>query len=126
MQIRNDYKYALIKEFSTYWDAFDNVDEMYLSLIQSHKDLPEYFSSKNRGIVYSSGVVEKIIYSQNQLWIVYYSQFKKTLTAMRDFKKDNTIKELQSNTKWICKEIIVDTADYAEEDSDWAVAVMST
>ena len=32
MRLRTDFKYALIDEYYTYWDAFDNLPEFYSTL----------------------------------------------------------------------------------------------
>ena len=29
MQLRNDFKFALVEEYKTYWNAYDNKNEFY-------------------------------------------------------------------------------------------------
>ena len=111
MQLRNDFKYALIDEYCTYWDAFDNVNEFYHKVMSSNVEMTFYLTSKIKKVLGAHGVVEKVLYSQNQLWLVYYSNSKKTLTAMADFKRDKAIKKLQDETRFFCRSSIVETRE---------------
>lgn len=112
MQLRNDFKYALIDEYCTYWDAFDDLNEFYHRVLSSCPEMTFYLSSKQKKAVGAQGLVEKILYSQNQLWIVYYSNNKRTLMAMSDFKKDKAIKKMQEETKFVCRSEVVETKVY--------------
>jgi len=118
MQLRNDFKYALIDEYCTYWDAYDNLNEMYHKVMSSSNEMTMYLISKQKKIIGAQGLLEKILYSQNQLWIVYYSNNKKTLTAMSDFKKDPAVKKLQQDTKFVCRQTIVDTDVYKDVEQE--------
>lgn len=116
MQLRNDFKYALIDEYCTYWDAYDDLNNYYAKIISSSPEMNSYLMSKVRKIVGAGGTLEKVLYSQNQLWLVYYANNKKTLMAMDDFKKHDAVKNLQSNTKIICRSTVVQTEEQSEEE----------
>ena len=43
MNLRTDYKYALVEEYKTYWDAFQEPQEFYSRLISISEDVSTHF-----------------------------------------------------------------------------------
>lgn len=121
MQLRNDYKYALVDEYRTFWNAYDNPNEFYHDVMSSSDEMTHYLMSKTRKILGANGVVERIIYSQNELWLVYYCNNKRTLKAMCDFDRNEAVQKLQRETRFVCRGEILDlTKEPGEEPSDQA------
>ena len=50
MRLRTDYKYVLIDEYTTHWNAFDNTDEFYTDVVSTHQDVLKYTISKSKKI----------------------------------------------------------------------------
>ena len=46
MQLRNDFKYALIEEYKTYWNAYDNANEFYSDILSTEPELVEHFGKR--------------------------------------------------------------------------------
>ena len=82
MRLRTDYKYVLIDEYTTDWNAFDNTDEFYTDVVSTHQDVLKYTISKSKKIIGNDGLVSKTIYDQNNLWVMYYFNNKEGLEAI--------------------------------------------
>lgn len=114
MKLRTDFKYALIDEYYTYWDAFDDRNEFYHKIISSSADVTMYLASKNTKAKGSGGMVERRLYSQNELWIVYYSNNKKTLMAMNNAMKHKAIASMTEITRVSVRSTFVDLTEECE------------
>ena len=84
MRLRTDYKYALIDQFQTYWNAFDNTEEFYSDIMATDEKLLKYTISKTKKVRGIKGFVSKVIYSQNELWMIYYCCLLYTSPSPRD------------------------------------------
>ena len=84
MRLRTDFKYALIDEYYTYWDAFDNLPEFYAKLHAVDPSIFKYTISKTEKCTASKGCVQRNLYSQNEMWIVYYHNNKKALEVLNN------------------------------------------
>ena len=66
MKLRTDFKYALIDEYYTYWDAFDDRNMFYHKIVSSSAEVAMYLASKTTKARGSGGLVERRLYSQNE------------------------------------------------------------
>lgn len=111
MRLRTDYKYALIDEYYTHWNAFDNPEEFYGELISLDLSVIKYLISKTSKVVGTKGIVSKAIYSQNELWVVYYSNIKKNLKVIDDASK-SPINDVLERNKFGVRSKIVSTKNF--------------
>lgn len=84
MQIRNDYKNALVDEYKTFWNGYDDENEFYADLLSLSPSLLDYLTSKTKKIVGADGLCEVHLNSQNQLYIIYYCDDKQFLDTIND------------------------------------------
>tara|TARA_R110000744_G_scaffold176714_2_gene295543 strand:+ start:57 stop:401 length:345 start_codon:yes stop_codon:yes gene_type:complete len=111
MRLRTDFKYALIDEYYTYWDAFDNLPEFYSKLHSVDESVFRYTMSKTEKINGTVGVVQRSLYSQNEMWIVYYSDNKKVLEVIDNASSSEMIEPL-AQKKFGVRSTIVETAQF--------------
>lgn len=111
MRLRSDYKYALIDEYYTHWNAYNNPDEFYGDLASLDLSVIKYLMSKTSKIIGTKGIVSKVIYSQNELWVVYYSNEKKVLEVINDVE-DSTINEVLNDNRFGVRSKIVSTENF--------------
>ena len=87
MNLRKDYKYALVEEYKTYWNAYQNPNEFYSDLL----GLGEYFSKHfklRKDVVRGSGTKAEVkLIDQNTLWFVMYGKTKRALTCIENTRK---------------------------------------
>lgn len=96
MQFRSDYKFALIDEYSTHWNGYEDEDEFYGDLLSSSTNLLQYLKTKNDKIIGTAGWTEMYLNSQNQLYIIYYSNDKQYLETIDDLHlQENVLGDLQ-------------------------------
>ena len=54
MRLRTDFKYALIDQYTTYWNAFDNTQEFYSDMMSTDEACFKYTMSKtNKAVSYT-------------------------------------------------------------------------
>ena len=111
MRLRSDYKYALIDEYYTHWNAFDNPEEFYGELISLDLSVIKYLTSKISKVVGTKGIVCKYIYSQNELWVVYYSNIKKNLKVIDD-ASESPLRDVLDKNKFGVRSKIVSTKNF--------------
>jgi uncharacterized protein YpbB len=111
MRLRTDFKYALIDEYYTYWDAFDNLLEFYGKLHSVDPAIFKYTMSKTEKIMGTSGKVQRSLYSQNEMWIVYYSNNKKVLEVIDNASSSEMIEPL-AQKKFGVRSTIVQTDQF--------------
>ena len=58
MQLRNDFKYALIEEYKTYWNAYDNPNEFYSDILSMSNEMFEHFTARRMSAKGMSAVRE--------------------------------------------------------------------
>tara|TARA_R110000868_G_scaffold9000_9_gene45620 strand:- start:8060 stop:8419 length:360 start_codon:yes stop_codon:yes gene_type:complete len=116
MKLRTDFKYALIDEYYTYWDAFDDRHSFYRKIVSSSSEVALYLASKNTKACAAGGLVDRRLYSQNELWIVYYSNNKKTLTAMNNAMKNKGLLSMTEDTRVAVRSTLVDLTANVEEE----------
>lgn len=111
MRLRSDYKYALIDEYYTYWNAFDNPEEFYGELVALDQSVIKHFMSKTSKVLGTKGIVSRVIYSQNELWVVYYSNNKKQLQVVDDASK-SPIKDVLEENRFGVRSKVVSTKNF--------------
>jgi hypothetical protein len=111
MRLRSDYKYALIDEYYTHWNAFSNPDEFYGELVSLDLSVIKYLISKTSKVVGTKGIVSRVIYSQNELWVVYYSNLKKNLKVIDDASK-SPIGDVLRKNRFDVRSKIVSTKNF--------------
>lgn len=106
MRLRTDYKYALIDQFQTYWNAFDNTEEFYSDIMAVDPELLKYTISKTKKVRGTQGFVSKVIYSQNELWMIYYSDRKDALEAVDNIDKSKIVEPLEKKRYNVSSRIV--------------------
>ena len=107
MQLRNDLKYALIEEYKTYWNAYDNPNEFYSDILSMDSSMFEHFGQRRMSAKGMSGVTELRLLDQNTLWFVIYGKTKRALECLEVIKKDD-IEFLGSKNRLEVKRKIID------------------
>lgn len=106
MRLRTDYKYVLIDEYTTHWNAFDNTDEFYTDVVSTHQDVLKYTISKSKKIIGNDGLVSKTIYDQNNLWVMYYFNNKEGLEAIDNIDKSQVVEPLSEKRYQVSSKIV--------------------
>ena len=107
MQLRNDFKYALIEEYKTYWNAYDNPNEFYSDILSMDSGMFEHFGQRRMSAKGMSAVTELKLIDQNTLWFVIYGKTKRALECLEVIKKDD-IEFLGSKNRLEVKRKIID------------------
>lgn len=107
MQLRNDFKYALIEEYKTYWNAYDNPNEFYSDILSMDSSMFEHFGARRMSAKGMSAVCELRLIDQNTLWFVIYGKTKRALECLEVIKKDD-IEFLGSKNRLEVKRKIID------------------
>ena len=89
MQLRNDFKYALIEEYKTYWNAYDNPNEFYSDILSMSNEMFEHFTARRMSAKGMSAVTELKLLDQNTLWFVVYGKTKRALECLKVIKQDD-------------------------------------
>ena len=58
MQLRNDFKFALVEEYKTYWNAYDNKNEFYSDILSIDPTMYEHFGQRRMAAKGQSGICE--------------------------------------------------------------------
>ena len=111
MRLRSDYKYALIDEYYTHWNAYNNPEEFYANLASLDLSVIKYLMSKTSKIIGTKGIVSKAIYSQNELWVIYYSNEKQVLEVINDVE-GSTINKVLDDNRFGVRSKIVSTENF--------------
>ena len=88
MQLRNDFKYALIEEYKTYWNAYDNPNEFYSDILSMDSSMFEHFAARRMSAKGMSAITELKLLDQNTLWFVMYGKTKRALECLESINQD--------------------------------------
>ena len=88
MQLRNDFKFAVVEEYKTYWNAYDNQNEFYSDLLSMDPSMYEHFGQRRMAAKGQSGICELRLLDQNTLWFVIYGRTKRALECLKVVKED--------------------------------------
>ncbi len=88
MQLRTDFKYALVEEYQTYWNAYDNPNEFYSDILSMDPSMYEHFAARRLAAKGQNGLVELKLIDQNTLWFVMYGKTKRALDCLEVVNKD--------------------------------------
>ncbi len=83
MQLRNDFKFALVEEYRTYWNAYDNEKEFYSDILSMDPSMYEHFGQRRMAAKGQSGLCELRLLDQNTLWFVIYGRTKRALECLK-------------------------------------------
>lgn len=111
MRLRTDFKYALIDEYYTYWDAFDNLPEFYSTLHAVDETVFKYTISKTEKCTSTTGCVQQKLYSQNEMWIVYYHNDRKILEVIDNASSSEMVEPL-ADKRFGVRSTIVETDQF--------------
>ena len=89
MQLRNDFKFALVEEYKTYWNAYDNAKEFYSDILSMDPSMFEHFGQRRLAAKGQKGLVEIRLLDQNTLWFVLYGRTKRALECLKVIKQDD-------------------------------------
>jgi len=117
MQLRNDFKYALIEEYKTYWNAYDNPNEFYSDILSMSNEMFEHFTARRMSAKGMSAVTELKLLDQNTLWFVVYGKTKRALECLQVINKDE-IEFLGQKNRLEVKRKIVNLQTTVLNDSD--------
>lgn len=107
MQLRNDFKYALIEEYRTYWNAYDNPNEFYSDILSIDSSMYEHFAARRMAAKGMSAVTELRLLDQNTLWFVVYGRTKRALECLQVINQDD-IEFLGSKNRLEVRRKIID------------------
>ena len=88
MQLRNDFKFALVEEYKTYWNAYDNAKEFYSDILSMDPSMYEHFGQRRMAAKGQSGLCELRLLDQNTLWFVMYGKTKRALECLESINQD--------------------------------------
>ena len=97
MNLRNDYKYALVEEYKTYWDAYQDPQEFYSQLISISEDISTHFRLRKDVIRGMNSKTEVQLVDQNTLWFIMYGKTKRALTCLEDQRQNDITHELKQH-----------------------------
>ena len=88
MQLRNDFKFALVEEYKTYWNAYDNAKEFYSDILSMDPSMFEHFGQRRMAAKGQNGLVEIRLLDQNTLWFVVYGKTKRSLMTIEGSREE--------------------------------------
>ena len=106
MRLRTDFKYALIDQYTTYWNAFDNTQEFYSDVMATDKACFKYTMAKTNKIKGLGGTVSQVIYSQNELWVIHYADRKDALEAIDNITSSDVVEPLEKKRYTVASKIV--------------------
>jgi len=86
--LRYDFKHALIEEYKTYWNAFQDPDDAYCELLMMDPLINDHFRNRKQQAKGFHGVTETRLLDQNTLWFITYAKSLKALSCINDIKQD--------------------------------------
>ena len=106
MRLRTDFKYALIDQYTTYWNAFDNTQQFYSHMMSTDQACFKYTMSKTNKVKGLGGIVSQVIYSQNELWVIHYANRKDGLEAIDNIATSPLVEPLEKKRYTVASKII--------------------
>lgn len=97
--LRYDFGYALIEEYKTYWDGFQDPNDPYSLLMGLDEEMLLHFKSRKQHAMAIKGATEKILLDQNTFWFITYSKTLKGLSCINDINED-TISLICEQNRW--------------------------
>ena len=86
--LRYDWGYALIEEYRTYWDAFQDPDDCYTTLLQMDPIFSDHFKNRKQQAKGFNGKCDFILSDQNTFWFVTYSATLKALSIIHKIRQE--------------------------------------
>lgn len=108
--LRYDFGYALVEEYKTYWDGFQNPNDAYCSVEAMDDKLIHHFKNRKQQAMGFQGATEKLLIDQNTLWFVMYSKNLKALSCIDDINQDE-IDIVCNQNRWIHNRKIINLKD---------------
>jgi len=97
MNLRTDFKYALVEEYKTYWNAYMDPNEFYSDLLGLNALFTRHFFRRKQQAKGQSGVTEVQLIDQNTLWFVTYGKTKRALDCLIDFNEKEITRIAEDN-----------------------------
>ncbi len=88
MNLRKDYKYALVEEYKTYWNAYQNPNEFYSDLLGLGEYFSKHFKLRKDVVRGSNGKTDLFLIDQNTLWFVVYGKTKRSLMTIEGSREE--------------------------------------
>ena len=108
--LRNDFKFALVEEYQTFWDGFQVADDAYGQLCILDKMIATHFKNRKLQAKGQKGKVEYYLFDQNTFWFVTYGKTLRSLTCIESIKRKD-IELLCNQRRWNHKRKILDLQD---------------
>ena len=89
MEFRKDYNWALIEEYKTYWNGYQNVNEFYSDLLGMEVIFNEHFMRRKMQAKGLLGITEVRLVDQNTIWFILYGKTKRSLECLESFNQDD-------------------------------------
>ena len=89
MEFRKDYNWALIEEYKTYWNGYQNVNEFYSDLLGMEVIFNEHFMRRKMQAKGLQGITEVRLVDQNTIWLILYGKTKRSLKCLESFNQDD-------------------------------------
>lgn len=97
MNLRTDYKYALVEEYKTFWNAYMEANEFYSDLLGLGSVFTRHFFRRKQQAKGQTGVTEIKLIDQNTLWFVTYGKTKRALDCLIDFNEKEISRIAEDN-----------------------------
>lgn len=85
---RYDFKHALIEEYKTYWDAFQDPNDPYCQLLTMDPLINDHFRNRKMQAKGFHGTTETRLLDQNTFWFITYAKSLKALSCINDIHQD--------------------------------------
>ena len=108
--LRYDFNYALIEEYKTYWDGFQDPNDPYCILLGLDESMMLHFKGRKQHALAVQGATEKILLDQNTLWFVTYANTLKALSCINDIN-EKEISLICEQNRWLHNRKIVNLKD---------------
>jgi len=104
---RAEYKFVLIEEYKTYWDAFMDPNEAYTRVMQMDDVLLKHFVQRKQQAMGVNGKTELLLCDQNTFWFCVYGRSLKALSCMVDIDQEE-IEIICKKNRWKHSRSIID------------------
>ncbi len=97
MNLRTDFKFALIEEYKTYWNAYQEANEFYSDLLGIGPEFTRHFFRRKQQAKGHTSITEIHLLDQNTLWFVTYGKTKRALECLIDFNEKDISRLAEDN-----------------------------
>jgi len=108
--LRYDFGYALVEEYKTYWEGFQDPNDAYCAVEVMDDTLVHHFKNRKQQAMAFKGVTEQMLIDQNTFWFVIYAKSLKALSCIDNISQDD-IDIICKQNRWIHNRKIINLKD---------------